>query len=70
LKKIVQKVGVFLATTEQSVNPPRFTTNPPQLHHKKPPRKHAFSQNHPQKLPIKRKKAPATAGAFYCKSKN
>jgi hypothetical protein len=40
---IFSKVGTFLGHHRTIANGPQFTTNPPQLHHKKPTRKtHVF----------------------------
>jgi hypothetical protein len=64
-KKIIQKVGVFLAHQETVVNCPRFTTNPPQLHHKNTTQKTHIFQNHPQKCPKKRKKSPGQRRDFF-----
>jgi hypothetical protein len=43
-QKYFQKVTFFKAG-KPTINSPRSTTKPPQLHHKKPPRKITFSQN-------------------------
>jgi hypothetical protein len=50
-QKIFQKVGMFFRPEKLSVNAPRFTSNPPQLHHKRPRQKRTFSQNPLQKRP-------------------
>jgi hypothetical protein len=47
LKKIFQKVGMFLARPKTVINRPRFTTNPPQPHHENTPQKRHIFQNHP-----------------------
>jgi hypothetical protein len=47
----VEKVGVFFRPEKVSVNSPRFTSNPPQLHHKITTLKTAFSQKPLQKRP-------------------
>jgi hypothetical protein len=62
----VQKVGVFLATTQTAINRPRFTTHPPQPHHKNTTPKNAHFPKPPSKTPVKtQKKAPATTGTFF-----
>jgi hypothetical protein len=44
-----EKVGMFLAPEKQPSSAPRFTTHPPQLHHKITTAAHHIFQNHPQK---------------------
>jgi hypothetical protein len=53
VQNIFRKVGVFFSAEKQPSNSPRFTTNPPQIHHKSPARKRSFFQNHPLKTPAK-----------------
>jgi hypothetical protein len=57
-KNKVQKVGVFLATTQTAINRPRFTTNPPQPHHKNTTPKNAHFPKPPSKTPVKTQKKP------------
>jgi hypothetical protein len=44
----LKKVAFFLQA-KSAVKTPQFTSNPPQLHHKKPARNHTFSQKPPEK---------------------
>jgi hypothetical protein len=43
---------MFFAAGKVSVNSPRFTSNPPQIHHKKPHLKTQFFAKPPQKHPL------------------
>jgi hypothetical protein len=52
LKIRFKKVAYFLKAGKVSVNTPRFTTNPPQLHHDLPSRKQQKSAKPPAKLPF------------------
>jgi hypothetical protein len=49
---------VFFRTTNVSIHSPRFTSVPPQIHHKNTTQKHAFFPKPPAKraiLPVKKK---------------
>jgi len=48
----LQKRWKIFRPQKVSVNQPQFTSNPPQLHHKKPHRKTTFSQKTPAKTPF------------------
>jgi len=50
-QKYISKSWHVFRPEKLSVNAPRFTSNPPQLHHKKPRQKRTFSQNPLQKHP-------------------
>jgi hypothetical protein len=43
---------MFFVTQNASINSPRFTSDSPQLHHKKPHTKHPFSRKPPAKTPL------------------
>jgi hypothetical protein len=43
---------MFFAAGKVSVNSPRFTSNPPQIHHKKPHLKTQFFAKPPAKTPF------------------
>src|SRR5271170_6538023 len=50
--EIFQESGMFSAPEKHPSKTPQLTSNPPQLHHKKPSRNHAFSQKPPEKTPL------------------
>jgi hypothetical protein len=50
--KIKFKTVTFFRSRKVTVNFPRFTSNSPQLHHKKPSRKTRFSAKTPAKTPF------------------
>jgi hypothetical protein len=57
-KNKVQIRGVFFITTKRAINSPRFTTQPPQIHHKNTtPKTHVFSEP-PSKTPAKQRNSP------------